>query len=306
VDELVDAEVGSIWGRVSLIDPDSALEWLIPAPFAMLMADVGPHPGGGRRVRPSVVASVEVEPDRVGPAGVPLESGHWAVVLRWRGLSIGRAEPLRPGPGAKRIAVLPAVLGDPPRLVLPRLGEEGLTVEVGGPGLEPGDLPSKAPRMDRDGSRFEATLPIATTPRTGRIPAVLVLHLPGGERTWPAEARPDLGRLRVRSLEGGFGTVGGVDDEEAPLSARLGSPLNVEVQLGRARLAGDGRIEVAGAANEGPMTMATRRTAWRARTTLADVRGRVRDGAVNLAVRLPHPMRLALVGAYRAVRSRRG
>jgi hypothetical protein len=100
IGELVDAELDSIWARVSLIEPSTALEWIVPAPFALLLADAGPHPAGGRRSRPSVVASVEIDPGRVGPGKVPLSPGRWTA--DFRRTSIARTGPLPPEGGARR------------------------------------------------------------------------------------------------------------------------------------------------------------------------------------------------------------
>ena len=304
IGELVDAEIGSTWGRVSLIEPKSALEWLVPAPFALLMDDEGPYPAGGRRRRPYVVASVEVEPDRVGPGHVPLQPGDWSTILRWRGFGFGGASAPRPNAAVLRAGPLPAVLGDPPWLIVPRPREDGLTIEVGGPGLRPDDWRPSATRVDRDGHRLEVMLPIAAASGAGRSTAVIVLQRPEGDQTWPAEVIPDLGRLRLRSLEPDFGDAESAATE-APLLVRLGPPLNAEVSLGRARVAGDGRIRVIGPAIEGQVARAIRRAAWRARSTAGRARGVVRDAAVNTAVRLPHPLRLGLIRVYRAVRSRR-
>ncbi|MEO5705367.1 MAG: glycosyltransferase [Candidatus Limnocylindrales bacterium] len=300
---LVEAEVDAIWARVSLIEPASAVEWMVPAPFAFLLADDGAHPQGGRRTRPSLVASVEIDPGRVGPAGSPMTPGRWSVVYRWRGLGLARGAPLRPVDDAVGHP-LPALLGDPARLMVPRLGADGLSIEVGAESLSLEHWRAGAVRIVRDGRRLEAALPVVSARGTRSSLATIVLRLPEGDREWPAAVAPDLGWLHLRSLERGFGTAGAAT-ADAPLLARFGPPLNVEVTIGHACLDGAGGITVIGAVNATWSQRTRRRMAGFGRSAVGDARAGVRRRAMDVTLRLPPSMRRTLIRAYRAVRNRR-
>lgn len=304
LDELVDADIDAIWARVSLIEPASALEWMVPSPFAFLLADAGASPAGGRRTRSSLVASVEIDPTGVGPARVPMSAGRWSVVFRWRGLGLARGGPLLPEAAAPIPVHLPAVLRDPPQLIVPRLDADGLTIEVGGDGLPLQDWQPQLTRVIRDGRRLEVALPIVSARGTGAGSAVIVLKLPEGDREWPAEFGPDLGRLRLRSAYPDFGASAGASGEESPLLARFGAPLHGEFPIGRARLDGAGGIRVIGALNASAATRARRRFAALGGGAIDGTRARLREGALDLTARLPQPARRALVGAYRVLRAR--
>lgn len=299
----VEAEIDAIWARVSLIEPASAVEWMVPAPFAFLLADDGAHPQGGRRTRPSLVASVEIDPGRVGPAGSPMTSGQWSVAYRWRGLGLARGAPLRPvddAPGHP----LPALLGDPARLMVPRLDADGLSIEVGAESLSLEHWRAGAVRIVRDGRRLEAALPVASARGTRSSRATIVLRLPEGDREWPAVVAPDLGWLRLRSLGPGFGTTG-TATAEAPLLARFEPPLNVEVTIGHAYLDGVGGMTVIGAVNATWSQRTRRRMAGIGRGAVGGARASVRRRAMDMTLRLPPSLRRTLIRAYRVVRNRR-
>jgi hypothetical protein len=303
--ELVDAEVASTMGRVSLLDPRTALEWLVPGPFAPIVTDDGTHAGGGRVAQVSVVASVEVDPLHVGPAGIPLSDGQWSVILRWSGVGFGRSAHLTFDDGGRRRDVLPAAFGEPARLAIPRVGPDGLALEVTGSGLPASDWRAAATTVARRGLTLEVELPVVAGRGLRAGTGELVAASDADERSWPAEVRPALGRLWLRSLRGSFGD-GPAGAGEVPLRARLGPPLQLEVEIGRARLGGPGGISVEGAVDRGALQRTRRWLGWRVRSSVDRMRATARQVAIDAAVRLPDPLRRAVVGAYRRVRGRRG
>ena len=303
--ELVDAEVESTMGRFSLIEPRTALEWLVPGPFAAVVTEVGGHPAGGRRAHVAVLASVEIDPLRIGPAGNPLTDGSWSAIFRWSGMGISRSATLRPGDGHATLDVLPAAFADPLRLAAPRIGADGLALDVTTTDMRRDDWRAPWTSVIRQGRTIEVELPIVAGRGAGTGSAEILLRSPGDDRSWPAEIGPHLGRMHLRSIGRGFGARP-VRTDEATLHARLGPPFDLEVEIGRARLDGSGAIRIAGAADRGPLERTGRRLTWVGRSAVGRTRGRLRQGAIDVAVRLPDPLRRVVVGAYRRIRGRRG
>lgn len=303
VGERVLADVDGMRARVSLRDAVSAVEWIVPSASAVLLRDAARHPGGGRRQVPAVAVAVEIDPRHVGPAGMRLARGRWSVSVRWRGLGVKGTGLLHEPAGAFR-PLLPRVVGDPPTLIVPRFGEDGLSIEVGATGLSSSDWRSGEVAVIRDGRSLEVALPVLAGRGVGRRPATILLRGPDGDREWPADVAPDLGRLRLRSRGGDFGAASR-DPADRLLFARLGPPVDLEVPLGVARFDGAGGVRVVGASTPGILDRARARVSWHARSLRDGTLGAVRERSIAIAVRLPTPIRHLLLGAYRRVRRRR-
>jgi glycosyltransferase involved in cell wall biosynthesis len=306
----IDAEISTTMGRVSLIDPETALEWLLPAPFAAVVTESGAHPAGGRRAHVTVVASVAIDPRRVGPAGIPLADASWQAILRWSGMGVGWTAPLRFEDGTVPRTVLPAAFDDPLRLAVPRLRAGELWLDVGGSGLGAEDWVASATTVERTGDTMEAVLPIVAGHGAGTTIAQLSLDTPAGELSWRGVIHAGLGRMRVRAEGRPEGRAAGpaaghrsAAASEGTLRARLGPPFDITVELGSAHLEGRA-LRVAGATDPSRGTRIRRWIAWHARSGIGRSRARLRQAAVNLAVRLPDPLRRLAVAAYRRVRGR--
>jgi hypothetical protein len=139
--------------------------------------------------------------------GRPLPKGAWDLTLRVKALGLGRR--IRVGaeraPSADRGA-LPAVLGTPPRMVLPYWTDEfgNLTIDID----ERNKSWAKAVAAQGVGKaqvhdgRLSASLPVVTTPTTAAAPVQIVLDHegPGGSACWlPARIEPADGRAQLVS-----------------------------------------------------------------------------------------------------------
>jgi poly(ribitol-phosphate) beta-N-acetylglucosaminyltransferase len=168
-------EVGSIRAQVSLVDRETALEWIIPAGTRLSIKSGG---GAGSEHRlPVLLGSVAIDPQRVGPGERPLDDGMWDVRIRWLGLGM-HAEALLALPPSKSArtdpSIRPALLGRPTRWIVPLADRDGtLRLGIGGPDRAPARLATAGRRLLRDGPGLSIELPVATD-RSGEMASGIV------------------------------------------------------------------------------------------------------------------------------------
>lgn len=299
-DELVEMRIGPMTGRVSLVDPETALEWLVPARFVPVPVELEDHRSGGRLASVAVHSTVEVDPLRIGPAGIPLADGAWSVGLRWNTGGLNRSAPLRREGSETPDGILPAAFGDPPRLAVPRLGEDGLSLDVRSSGLDMADWHGSLTTFERQGRSLEVALPIVAGSEAGTSTAEVALRGPAQDVAWSAEVRPWLGGMGLRTTSGPRGTLPATA-ALGSLSAWLGAPYSLDVVIGAARLEGASGLRVVGFVDSGTAARLRRRVAWQARAALGELRSRLHDAATGIMVRLPSPLRRVGVAGVRSL-----
>ncbi len=293
----MEEELAAVRGNVLVRERDTAAEWVIPTRLSLALG--GPRPGMEPHVRvPTVHGEAFVDPRRVGPSELPLDPGRWALRLRLSLLGIDQRTTISLEPGVP--APSPAVIGDPPLVVVPTT-DEGFGLHVGRPGADARTGVSRDAPDRPSGASVTVALPIASDVGLRPLPAELLVRRASGLERWPAEARHRLGRLvlRWRPRSTAPGTV--------QLSARVAG-LDDEVQIGRGRAMATGRIHLdAGAAGAKPTAMEASR--WLASRTLDVGRHSYERGfrrAMPLARRvyeaMPRRLRSPLLSATRFLR----
>ena len=233
----IDDELAAVRGNVHVRETDSAAEWVIPTQLSLAFREERDE-GGPRRRVPLVRGESYIDPRSVGPAGLPIEPGDWAVRVRLNLLGIDQRAMLRATGGSRRIALIPAILGDPPIVVEPSASTE-LRLAISRP-LAGDSAASRAePSAARvRGARLTLALPVASDVGLKPLPAEVLVSRAEGVARLPAQARHRLGRLVVRagSLPEGPGRV--------ELRAAV-SGLGGEFRLGTATISagGDVRLE---------------------------------------------------------------
>jgi hypothetical protein len=251
------------------------------------------------------VASVEIDPRHIGPAGIPISNGDWSIILRWGGVGIGRSAKVRPDERSVLPAILPAAFGSPARLAVPGVRADGLSLDITANGRAVADWRTSAIRVERQTRVLEVALPVVAGRRAGASSADLVIRTPAGDRTWPAEVVPRLGVMHLRATipRGGPGRATIVD---AQLRARLGPPYDLDVEIGTATIHVDGSLRVAGFVERGAFARVRGWVAWHGRAAIGELRAGLSKRVIDVAVRLPDPLRRAVVRGYRALRRHAG
>src|SRR6185369_3674986 len=176
----VSDELGQIRAQVSLVDRETALEWIVPGGAGLSLRPAG-DPDDEIRL-PALIGFVEIDPQRVGPGEQPLDDGSWDVLIRWSGLGIqatGLLRFARRARDADRPPISPALLGKPVRWIVPRSDAEGaLRIAIGGPDRAPARIADADRRVIRDGPGLAVALPIATD--RAAVLSTGILRLRGG------------------------------------------------------------------------------------------------------------------------------
>jgi hypothetical protein len=273
-------ELGAIRAQVSLVDRQTALEWIVPG-SATLTVRATDDPAGDVRI-PALVGFVEVDPLRVGPGEQPLDDGAWDVLIRWSGLGMRAIGSLRFSRRARREldpAIPPAILGRPGRplrWVVPRAdGDGAVRIAIGGPDRAPAHIQVEARRLVRDGAGLAVLLPIATA--GAGLLATGVVRLDGGPGVYdlPATFSASLGNLLV--AVGNVSQYGLVPPGRYELTAHLSGDEAPGLAVGAAHVRRDGRLAVVGIPRESALMRLRDVSAWNAREAQKAARGFARS-----------------------------
>jgi glycosyltransferase involved in cell wall biosynthesis len=302
-------EIPAIRAQGSIRDEPTMLEWQLPTWASVELVEQQEGKDGARRAIPTLVGTIEVDPQHVGPGRRALGAGRWELVVRWSGLGMLRTGALRIA-SAETTAVLhqaePALLGDPPRYVVAGVDDRGaLVLDVDPPSLGlAAALAGRAATVRRDGRHVEALLPMVSGPGAGRATASLSLvnlvNAEGGT-TFPARLVARQGNVILVASPG----AGRLPAPGAySLTARLDGDPGPELPLGRALLTAEGLIKLDAVDRLTSLQRLSQAASW----TTSVAFERVTSLAWALAVRLPSPVRRDLLKAYQRVRSmaRRG
>lgn len=232
-------------GTVSLRDRATGVDWEVRASSAVRLEPTAAGGSGDEsRLRPVIDVMATVNPLEAA-GGRPLEPGTWDVRIRLSAFGLDRRVGLSIGdPAREHVPLMPALLGDPSRLVVPRSGDDGLTLDVGGIEQLHGALVGRPVVARPGGGRSIAIgLAVAADARTGHVPAQLLLENDRGARRWPATlvgrddqltATARFGILRGRLPHGSYRLSLELDDGESSLP------------VGALRAGLDGRVYVDG------------------------------------------------------------
>jgi len=259
-------ELGQIRAQVSLIDRQTALEWIVPGGAGLSLRPTGDADDDVRV--PTLIGFVEIDPQRVGPGEQPLDDGTWDIQIRWSGLGIQATGPLRLSRKVRTVErppIAPALLGSPVRWVVPRPDADGaVKLGVGGADRAPARIAEADRRLLRDGSGIAVALPIATD-RSGPV-ANGTFRLQGGNGVFdlPASLRGSVGGLVVRT--GHVRGQGVIPEGRYELSAHIGGPDGPALPVGAAIVRADGRVVVLGVRRDSVVTRVRGRVSWTARS----------------------------------------
>jgi len=220
----VTADLTGVRSQLSVVHPESALEWLLPIKtrLDLARADV-PAPAGGAVTVPIVRGEAVLDPEAVGPGRRALEVATWAITARWSGLGLSRTGPLA-APRPRGWSLPPRGLGEPARWAIPATDEAGsvhVRVEPVGPELPAFDVGAMR-RLPR-ASSLRVLLPMETS------------H------------EGVLGSLDLRAIPLDGGSSEGVSSQGRPLPATLrGRAGRVVLDVAAARGLPPGRYRVRG------------------------------------------------------------
>ena len=261
----VTEELGSIRAQVSLVDRQTALEWIVPA-TAKLTIRPAAEPDDEVRI-PGLVGLVDIDPQRVGPGEQPLDDGTWDVQLRWTGLGIvasGLLHFSRRARTAARPPVEPALLGRPVRWAVPRPDPDGsVRLAISGPERAPAHLDDAARTVLRDGRGLAVALPVATAGSGALADGIVRMAGDAGTFELPASFTASLDGLVV-SVDR-LDASGRLPRGRYALTAHLGGRSAPALPIGTGHVRDDGRIAVVGLARESSASRLARWTAWIAR-----------------------------------------
>ena len=286
-------ELGSIRAQLSLIDPATSLEWIVPGTATLTLRALDEARPGVRQ--PRLQGFVELDPRGVGPGERPLDDGTWDVVVRILGLGIRAVGPLRVSVRdreAGRPFARPALLGQPPRWVVPRAdGDGALRIGIGGPDRLPATIDKSGRRVLHDGNAVVIALPVVTD-RNGTL-ASGRLGLTGRTGTFslPATFRGEMAELVVAAPS--VAREQGIPPGRYELTAHLGSEDSPGLSVGAAHVRDDGRFVVIGVAREPVLTRLAGWAGWYA-DILRDESAELRAG---LHTRVVQPVRSAIQSA---------
>ncbi|MFL5754657.1 MAG: glycosyltransferase, partial [Chloroflexota bacterium] len=178
----VTAEASKLHVEVLLHDRATSVEWLVGSrSTAELVDDVdGTHAVVG--------ATTKVNPLRV-VGSAALERGTWDVVVRVAGFGIDRRTRVTAEPS---VALVPGLVGVPPTVVVPLRGNGPFAIDVdrAATTLAASLDPAEVVFAPTAGRALQASLPIATTPESGRGDVVLVLGQGPAEQVWHSTLAP--------------------------------------------------------------------------------------------------------------------
>ncbi|MEO5705369.1 MAG: glycosyltransferase [Candidatus Limnocylindrales bacterium] len=276
-------ELASVRAQVSVVDRETALEWVLPGASALELRSTG-DAGGSDRI-PTIAGHVEIDPQRVGPGEQALASGLWDVQIWWSGFGVNTKGPLRfevPGRGASRPAITPALFGRPLRWAVPIADAAGsLRIAIGGVDRVPAQLDQARRRIVRDGATLAIALPIATD-RVGRMLRIgLVLTGAPGAFEIPAWITGSIGTILVDAPD--LPAAGVIPRGRYELGARLGADATVGVLLGAAIVRDDGRFVLLGSARASTLARARSSAAW----TVITARDATRSALSTAVRRMP-------------------
>lgn len=293
----VTEEVSAIRPQVSLVDRETALEWIVPSTSTLSMQPVG-DPDDEVRL-PALVGFIELDPQRVGPGKRPLDDGAWDVQVRWLGLGMQSTGQLRlphRALGANRPAIPPALVGRPVRWVVPGAGADGvLRIRIGGADRAPARIDEPARRLVRQGRAITVELPVATD-RVGPLASgVLRLTDHTGAISLPAVFQGSLGMLDVAGIRNGRDIPRG----RYALTAHVGGEDAPGLASGTVVVRDDGQFVILGLRGVSPLARLRSKTAWSIRSARKTLRKRARAAAR----RLPAWAKQAIRSAYGRLRA---
>lgn len=292
----VTVELGSIRAQLSLVDPATSLEWIVPGTASLTLRALDPARPGIRQ--PRLEGLVELDPQGVGPGERPLDDGTWDVVVRILGLGVRAVGPLRVGVrdrDAGRPFVQPALLGQPPRWVVPRAdGDGALRIGIGGPDRLPSTIDKPGRRVLRDGGAVVIALPVVTDRNGALARGRLGLTGRSGTFSLPATFRGEMAELVVAAPS--VAREHAIPPGRYELTAHLGSEDSPGMSVGVAHVREDGRFAVIGVAREPMLTRLAGWAGWYA-NLLHEAAAEARAGLRSRVVR-------PLLGAIRSTLGR--
>jgi len=287
--------------KASVVDRDTALEWIVPSTGA-LTVQTGANPGAPptSAAQPiELVGLVTLDPRRVGPGDRPLDDGAWSVLIRWSGLGITASGSLRfrsTGEGRPTAAIWPALLGRPPRWAVPRPDADGhLQISIGGTDRLPARIDRSARRLIHDGGSVALTLPIATD-RIGVLArGKLVLTNDTDRHELPAALVGALGEVTLSVAD--VRAAGSIRPARYDLTAHVGGPDAPGLPVGAAHVRADGRFTVVGLRKVPALARLRARAEWWVHAGSSATR----SGALAAYRRLPQWTKDAIRGRVRRV-----
>jgi hypothetical protein len=291
-------ELGSMRAQLALVDVGTSLEWLIPGRASLTLRAVDPKRPAIRQ--PRLHGVVEVDPQRVGPGERPLDDGAWDIAIRLLGLGLRAVGPLRIDErheGTARSFAAPALLGRPPRWVVPRTDHDGtIRIGIGGLARAPASIDEAGRRVLRDGGGLAFALPIVTD-QAGVIEAGRI-GLTGRNATHelPAVFRGEMAEVVVATS--GAVTAARIPPGRYELTAHLGLGGSPGLPLGAAHARADGRLVVLGVAREPASSRLASWARWYASIAEEEI-ARLR---ASLRARLVRPARRLVRRGRRALR----
>jgi hypothetical protein len=235
-DATADLETAEV--EVFVRERESAIEWFVPGDVRITLERSGA--GGSDRRRLLFRGTAELDPMTLH-GGRPLPKGAWDLTLRVKVLGLGRRIRLgaERAPSADRDA-LPALLGNPARLVLPYWTDEfgNLTIDVD----ERNKSWAKAVAVRGVGKaqvqdgRLSAALPVFTHGNAAAAPVRIVLdqESPGSACWLPARLEPRDGQVHLVSdiTSDVPGPVGLLRTGEYRLSVKTADPRRAAEYVG--------------------------------------------------------------------------
>jgi poly(ribitol-phosphate) beta-N-acetylglucosaminyltransferase len=268
---------------------DTGTSWFAPADMHAALVPVGPGPRA--RFHPVVAGTATFDPQTLA-GGAPCEPGRYDLTIAVQTLGLGRPARVTVEGGQRWSSVLvPAVVGDPARIVVPQRatpsGRLIIDVDERRPSLAPALAGRGVGPLDvRDGD-LHVSLPMHAADFTGTRDVEVVLGSAGSNRSLPGRLQPN----HLASLV--FDNVTTLPSGRHPLSVRVDSagdrpPVRigtVVVQHGRIVEVYDTSYRTV------PHRMAARVVAnpWvqrQARRAIAAMPGRTSERARDLARRL--------------------
>ncbi|MEO8272526.1 MAG: glycosyltransferase family 2 protein [Chloroflexota bacterium] len=296
----VTAELSGIRAQVSLVDRETALEWIVAGGAGLSLRPAG-DPDDELRI-PSLVGYLELDPQRVGPGEQPLDDGAWDVLIRWSGLGLqatGLLRLPRRARVAEQPAIRPALVGRPVRWIVPGVDAEGaLRVRIGGSERAPARIDEGGRRVLRQGRGIAMELPIATD-RSGML-AAGTLRLVGEAGTYalPATFGGSLGALVVSTNAGVAGT-GAIPRGRYDMIAHVGGESAPGIDAGTVLVREDGHLVALGVHGVNRLARMRAWTSWSARSAMHGARSR----ALSTFRRLPPPAKDAIRTIYGRLRA---
>lgn len=289
-------ELAAIRVHVSVIDRETALEWIVPSAATLELEPIDP---GGEVTVPVMAGFVALDPERVGPGDRPLDEGAWDVTVRWSGLGLQALGGIRPGRrvGRRGAPAMPALVGRPLRWVVPRTADDGgLRMVIGDAVRLPTGLDHGGRIAVRDGAHVRIRLPISTD-RTGHIAdGTLGLDGPAGAFEVPLAVLGSLGRLLVAADRPADGWA---PRGRYELTAHLFGPGSPGIPLGTGSVRDDGRLQLAGMPRESIASRGRATAEWVGRSVIAAARAR----ALAVFQALPESGRDVIRRWYRRARA---